>query len=259
MTPHELTERYLDAVDLALPGFVAGLYLVGSVATGGYQPGRSDVDTIIVTSRVATTSDLESLTAVHAGMPDAPHLDGVYLDRATFAARPALHEVAPFVVDGELRAGVPCGELHPVLWLILQRYGLAVRGEPVADLGVTVDVDALRRYNLDNLREYWLRLADDVEAATRELDREAPVPPDPVAWLALGPARLHYTLARHDVVSKAGAVAYLAETFPEWAPLAERAARWRAGEPVDFVAADLNAAASATHVIAEDAWTRFGG
>jgi hypothetical protein len=254
-----LVERYLDAVDRTLPGFVTGLYLVGSVAIGAYQPRRSDIDTVIVTSRAATTGDLELLTGVHEDMPEAPHLDGVYLDRAAFEEHPALHEVAPFVVDGQLRAGVPCGELHPVLWLILARHGLAVRGEPVARLGLTVDLDALRRYNLDNLREYWLRLANDVEAATRDLDPDAPVPPDPVGWLALGPARLHYTLARHDVVSKAGVVGYLAETFPDWAPLADRAARWRAGERVEFTSGDLRAAAAATRAIAADAWRRFGG
>jgi hypothetical protein len=140
----------------------------------------------------------------------------------------------------------------------LTRYGLAVRGEAVADLGLTVDLDALRRYNLDNLREYWLPLAEEVAVATSDLDADAPVPPDPVAWIALGPARLHYTLARHNVVSKAGVVSYLAEVFPEWAPLAERAAQWRSGEPVAFVAADLRAAAAATNAIAEDASRRFG-
>jgi hypothetical protein len=44
--------RYLDAVDRELPGLVTGLYLVGSVALGAWQPGASDVDTVILTSRV---------------------------------------------------------------------------------------------------------------------------------------------------------------------------------------------------------------
>jgi predicted nucleotidyltransferase len=109
----ELVGRYLDAVDGALPGLVTALYLVGSAATGAWQPGRSDVDTIIVTSRAAGHDDLDALAEVHAGLPEAPHLDGVYLDRAAFERWPALHETVPFVVDGHLRTGEPCGELTP--------------------------------------------------------------------------------------------------------------------------------------------------
>jgi Nucleotidyltransferase domain len=252
-----LLADYLDAVDRALPGFVTALYVVGSAALGAWQPGHSDVDTIIVTARAAGSDDLEALVAVHEAMPEAPCLDGVYLDQAAFDARAADGRAVPFVVDGQLRSGEPCGELHPVLWLILKRYGLAVRGQAVAELGLTVDADTLRRYNLDNLREYWLPLADEVSLATTGHPDDAPVPPDPVAWIALGPARLHFTLARHDIVSKASVVAYLGETFPEWGPLADRAARWRAGELVAFTAADLRAAAAAANAIAADAERRF--
>jgi hypothetical protein len=53
------------------------------------------------------------LAGVHTELPEAPHLDGVYLDRATFEARPAEHQTVPFVVDGELRTGVPAASSIP--------------------------------------------------------------------------------------------------------------------------------------------------
>lgn len=256
--PYALTARYLAAVDHALPGLVDALYLTGSVALGGYQPGLSDVDTLIVTSRTLTTADLATLAAVHAGMPDAPHLDGVYLDQAQLAAQPDDRPVVPFVVNGEFRTDRRCGELNPVLWLTLRRYGLSVRGPAIADLRLRDDPNALRRWNLDNLREYWQPLAAEVRNELSGRADDTPVDPEGVAWMVLGPPRLHHTLAHTDIITKPAAGAYLADTFPAYAPLADRAVRWRAGDPVTFTAADLLASAASTDDVAADAWRRFG-
>jgi hypothetical protein len=54
----DLTGAYLESVDHALPGFVDKLYIVGSAALDAWQPGVSDVDTVIFTSRVPTDADL---------------------------------------------------------------------------------------------------------------------------------------------------------------------------------------------------------
>jgi hypothetical protein len=254
----ELTRDYLARVDAALPGFVRGLYVVGSAALGAWQPGRSDVDAIILTSRPAGDGDLAVLAELHAGMPASPHFDGVYLEPALAQVWPTDRPVVPFVVNGTFTTDRPCGELTPVVWLTLQRYGIAVRGPRAGELGVRVDGEALRRYNLDNLRDYWQPLIADLPAAVAQTAPGDEADAGSVAWLVLGPARLHYTLAHGDITSKAGAAAYLAGLLPEYAGLAGRAVRWRAGEPVAFTVADLRAAGDSVHAVADDAWRRFG-
>ena len=252
----ELTGLYLDAVDEALPDFVARFYVVGSLALGAWQPGRSDVDTVIFTSRVPTQRDLAALREVHAAMPAKPHLDGVYLSPEH--DWPADNRVAPHVVGGEFHADRPCGELTPVLWLTLQRYGIPVRGPAVGELGVRVDLDALRAYNLDNLRTYWRAQVAGIRPYVADLDPAAAVDAEYLTWVVLGPARLHYTLATTDIISKSDAGAYVAAHFPDYASLAERAIGWRAGEPGTFTAEDLAAAASLIDAVAADAWKRWG-
>ncbi|WP_430789384.1 nucleotidyltransferase domain-containing protein [Actinoplanes sp. G11-F43] len=247
----QTASRYLAVVDEALPGFVEKLYLTGSVALGAYQPGASDIDTLIVTSRHATDDDLGILADLHAARAGRPHLDGVYLDRETLIRQPSEQQVVPFVVDGEFRTGRPCGELNPVLWLLLTRYGIPVRGPSVADLGLTVDYEALRRYNLGNLETYWAPGAEPLRTTDT-------VQPEAIAWCVLGPARLHFTLAHHDVVSKAGAAAYLGELFPEYADVAARAVRWRRGEPVVFTSADAHTVADSIDAVVADAHHRWG-
>jgi len=248
------TGQYLDAVDEALPGFVTALYVVGSAALGAWQPGYSDIDTMIVTARPATADDFAALEKLHAAMPDAPKFDGVYLDEAAFAQRPSEREVVPFVVNGEFRTDRPCGELNPAVWLILQRYGVAVRGPDVEPR----PIPDLRRFNLDNLRSYWQPLAGQIREHVAEMPGDAPFDAELVVWGMLGPARLHHTLATGDIVSKSGSAAYLAEHFPAWADLAERAARWRGGEPVEFTVKDLLDSADSIDAIVTDAWQRFG-
>ncbi|MEU5941918.1 nucleotidyltransferase domain-containing protein [Micromonospora sp. NPDC047548] len=253
-----LTDAYLQAVDEALPGFVAKLYVVGSAAVGAWVPNASDVDTVIVTSRVASPRDLAALEKVHQAMPAKPHLDGVYLDQATFEEFLGDRRVVPFVVDGQLRIDKPCGELTPVLWLTLQRYGIRVRGPEVDELGVHVDSAALRRYNLENLRDYWKPAVPSIHQAVAELSADAPVDASDVAWCILGPARLHYTLAYEDVTSKAGAAAYLAEIFSEWESLAHRAVQWRAGQKESFTGVDMREVARSIEAVTDDAWKRWG-
>ncbi|MET8906099.1 nucleotidyltransferase domain-containing protein [Micromonospora sp. NPDC004551] len=255
----ELARRYLHAVDRALPGYVHGLYVVGSAALGAWQPGASDVDTVILTSRPPTGDDLAQLAAIHAGMPRSPHFDAVYLEPALTRPWPTDRRAVPFVVDGEFRTDTPCGELTPVLWLTLRRHGIPVRGPAVAELGIQIDPEQLRRYNLDNLREYWQSTVTTFAAELADVDPASVVDGGVVSWFMLGPARLHYTLAHGDIISKAAAGTYLARLFPEYAELARRAVAWRAGEAGQFTAADLIAARESVNAVAEDAWRRFGG
>jgi hypothetical protein len=192
------------------------------------------------------------LTTLHTGF------DGVYLDRDTFAQRPIDRRVVPFVVSGEFRTDRPCGELTPVLWLLFTQHAITVRGPHAAGHAITVDKDALRRFNLDNLRDYWQPLAAQIRQETAGKNDGDPVPAEHVDWMILGPARLHYTLANNAIVSKQGAAAYLGQILPQWRELAERATRWRVGHEEHFTLADLLASADATDAVVEDAHRRYG-
>ncbi|MCA2215428.1 nucleotidyltransferase domain-containing protein [Jidongwangia harbinensis] len=254
----ETAHTYLDAVDRALPGYVRGLYLVGSVALGAWQPPASDVDTVILTSRPATADDLTALAQIHAEMPRSPLFDGVYLEPGLAREWPDDRRTVPFVVNGEFQTDRPCGELTPVLWLTLQRHGIPVRGPAVADLDVRVDRTKLRRYNLDNLRGYWQAAVATFPTELADTAPDEVLDPAVVTWFVHGPARLHHTLAHGDIIAKTAAGDYLAQLFPEYAALAHRANRWRAGAPEQFTVADLRTAGDSVNAVADDAWRRYG-
>ncbi|MBQ1026184.1 nucleotidyltransferase domain-containing protein [Micromonospora sp. C95] len=254
----ELTREYLKAVDRALPGYVRALYVVGSVALAEWRRGISDVDTVIMTSRPASGQDVVQLTKIHSSLPRSPHFDGVYLEPALAKSWPTDRRVVPFVVNGEFKTDKPCGELTPVLWLTLRRYGIAVRGVAVAQLGIRVDPVKLRRYCLDNLREYWQATVAWLLPELADVAPDAAVEAETVSWFVFGPARLHYTLAHGDIISKTAAAEYLSQVFPQYTYLAKKAIRWRAGEAERFTANDIIVACDSVNVVANDAWRRFG-
>jgi hypothetical protein len=254
----ELVVAHLEQADGAAPGLIEMLYLTGSVTLGDYRPGVSDVDFLAVTSRTLNASDLAAVAAAHEGMPAAPHYDGIYLERSALPATPDDCPVVPHVRDGVFRTDQPCGELNPVLWLMLTRCGIAMRGPSTADLEVRVDPQRLRRWNLDNLKSYWQPLAEQIRQRVSGRTDTEPANSAGVVWAVLGPARLHYTLATGKVTSKTGAGRYAAQQFPPWAELAARAVGCRAGQLVDFATADALATAAMVDAVVEDAWQRWG-
>ena len=248
-------QAYLTTVDERLPGFAEGVYLVGSAALGAWQAGVSDVDLIVFTSRPPTADDLADIAEVHA---ENPGVDGVYLEPGLAGTFPSAREIVPFVMGGELQTGKPCGELTPVVWLIFHKYGVSLRGPDPADLAVPVSAEALRRYNLDNLREYWRAAAEAMPGLLADVPPDLILDAETVTWYVHGPARLHYTLATGDIIAKSSAGPYLASLFPEYADLARRATEWRTGADVSFVKTDLLTAAESVIAVADDAWRRFG-
>lgn len=243
-----VTDR-LSAVDAALPGFVTALWVTGSAASGDWREGRSDVDFVAATVRVPETADLEALAALHAGGGET-HYDGLYVPAADLAAPPSAEETAAHVVNGEFASG-PCGYCTPVTWLELRQDGVPVRGPGPAELVPAPDPAGLRDWLTGNLRGYWSDTAAQAERVGAERPAQAPVGGEPVVWMVLGAARLHATLATGRILSKTATGGYVAEHFPDWAELAGRCVRWRAGEPADFTFADgVRAAALVRAVVA---------
>jgi hypothetical protein len=254
----QLVAAHLERVDEAAPGLIEMLYLTGSVALGDYRPGVSDVDFLAVTSRTLDASDLAAVAAAHEGMPAPSPYDGIYLERRALATTPDDCPVVPHIVNGVFRTDHRCGELNPVLWLMLTRYGITMRGPSTADLDVRVDPQRLRRWNLDNLRSYWQPIGERIRQEVAGRAAAEIANSDAVMWAVLGPTRLHYTLATGDVTSKTGGAQYAAQQFPAWGELAAQAVACRAGQPVKFVTTDALAAATMVDAVVEDAWQRWG-
>lgn len=227
---HLAVDRYLKALDRALPGRIGGFYVVGSVALGDFQPGRSDIDFVAVVTQALDATELRRLCNLQRGLYrrsllasirslswplvcNGVFIEGKDLNRSALEATAvASHVAGKFTPGGGFDA-------NPVTWLNLKRYGIRVRGPYPADLDIYHNDAELRAWILRNLNSYWRHWAGDVErggltAAKALLLRY-------VAWGVHGTSRMHYTIATGDLASKTRATDYALDLFPRWRPLLE--------------------------------------
>jgi hypothetical protein len=221
-------ERYLDAVDAAVPGLVVGLYVCGSLALGDYRPDRSDIDAVVVVSEMPTAPQRALIAEVHRVV--ATRIDGPYLTANAIAGPPDAVGQVPFHVDGNFEVG-ECHEVSPITWAILAAQAITVRGEPPTALGVRADAAAVRAFSAANLRGYWLSWARTIVSLIEGTADDDTVEARMLEWGVLGAARVHCAATTGQVISKQDAGAYALDTFgDEWRRVIELALASRAGE-----------------------------
>lgn len=222
------------------PGLVSRAIVTGSAAAGDWHPGVSDIDVVFVVTR-DPIDDLPALAELHAA--SEPHIDGVYLTESEIARGPDIVQTAPQVVEGVLVSSLPGAQLSWVTWRELESgvQGVVDGGDviwsPVSDRhpGTAQGVVAFSR---DNLQDYWQRIGDALEAELAERPDDAPLRPETVRWVALGPIRLVATIDTGEVLSKTAAADYAAQRWPEHAELLDRAVRDRTGDRQEFTVRD---------------------
>ena len=221
--------EYIGLVNDALPGLLAGMYLHGSLALDAFNPGRSDIDFITVTSRRCTLADIDSLRAVHHTLAQHyPHaqLEGSYLqwhDLGRFEDTMPAH---PHIHDGILH---PNGyhDINAVTWWILKHRGIAIIGPPSDQLGIHVDWDDLIDKMRHNLNTYWARFTTDPRRMTWLVTDYG------IQWAVLGVLRQFYTFREGAITSKEGAGSYgLAHMPRQWHQLIQEAINIRMGTHV---------------------------
>lgn len=137
-------------------GWVTDLLVAGSLATGDYVPGVSDLDLVALTAGPVGPQRREALVSLHReldrGAARGLDLGCAYVDAGRLADPVALH---PTWTHGALRqrglSGVTRAELV--------RHGFAVLGRPPARVLPEVTDDDVRRAARAELCGYWAHAA----------------------------------------------------------------------------------------------------
>ncbi len=225
-----LVHAYLETIDAEAPGFVRGLYLVGSVALGDLQPRESDIDFVAVSEIRPDAETVDVLQRVHTQLHirhPRPHFDGVYVTYEDLDRDPILCPPVQTAHEGRVEPGD--FEPNPVTWHTLARHGVTVRGADPAQLNVWTDCAVLNEWTLANLDSYWRPWLQQF-ARLMSVEGVAALGSWAPAWGVLGVSRLHYTLSTGEITSKSGAGHYALETFPtRWHKIIQECLRIRGG------------------------------
>lgn len=133
-------------------GWVRGLFVAGSLATGDYVPGVSDLDLVALVVGPVTAARVSTLAALHRRL-DALSAKGLDLGCAYVSADelPHLQALRPTWTHGQLVHRILSGVTRAELVL----HGLEVFGPPVLDVLSPMDQDDVREAARAELLGYW--------------------------------------------------------------------------------------------------------
>lgn len=153
-------ELLLSGIRSVLGDQLVGLYIHGSLASGDFEPSRSDIDFVAATPAELPQAILPELRGMHArlsasGLHWARELEGSYLPLSALRRYDPLHNIHPALrVDGSFEL-----DGHGSDWIIqlslLRERAIVLAGPDPRDLINPVEPDDLRRAVRGILGEWW--------------------------------------------------------------------------------------------------------
>lgn len=224
-----LLDRLLAGARSVLGADLVGLYLHGSLATGGFNPETSDVDFLAATAGPLPEEIVDRLAAMHQELalrsPWAAELEGSYIPRPALRRYNPARARHPRLEHGSSTLRV---EQHDSDWVInryvLREHGVVITGPDPETLIDPIGPNELR-HAVRNLLWWWeLQLEDTTRLETGRYQ----------AYAVLTMCRVLYMLEHGDVAPKPEAAFWAQGAISQpWPPLVERALAWRPGEPLD--------------------------
>lgn len=148
----------LSNVQAVLGDEFVGMYVYGSLASGDFNPERSDVDFLVVTKSKLPEAMLPNLAAMHdriasIGLKWATKLEGSYIPKSSLRRYDPAHSWHPSFWNGKF--GV---DQHRSDWVIhlhlIRERGIVVAGPDPRILIDPVLPDDMRRAVLASLRDW---------------------------------------------------------------------------------------------------------
>jgi hypothetical protein len=220
----------LDEMHRTLGDELVGLYVFGSLATGDFNPGRSDIDWMAAVRRPLSTEILETLRAMHnrvasSGLEWANRMEGSYIPvehlkiyDPSYSYYPSLRSDGSFEID-----------FHDSGWIIqlsvIRERGIILMGPDPKSLIEPIPVETVKKAARDILTEWWQpQLVDHSHLQEAEYQ----------VYAVLTMCRAFYTIKTGQVVSKDTAARWAVTQLGErWRGLIEEAIAWRRREPFD--------------------------
>ena len=210
---------FLAQARVLLGAEFAGMYLVGSLALGDFDPANSDIDFIVVTEAELAPAVIGALRDMHvrfdqSASPLAGRVEAVYVERDALRIFPPGERAYPQV---ERERGFFVEPLE-MGWIFqcwtLREHGVVLAGPAPKDLIPPLDPDEMRRAAAP-IALMWQREARE-DPTWLEWLRER----QSQAFVVLTLCRLLYTLDRAKVTSKPAAARWALQALDaRWSTL----------------------------------------
>jgi predicted nucleotidyltransferase len=216
----ELLGRLTDGQQEVLGQGLLGSYVFGSVATGDFHPGISDVDTVVVLGADLTPDRHAALERLHRDLvADIPswedRVEVVYLSSRALLASLLTSAPAARISPGEPFHAIEVDRRWLIDWYQLREVGITLRGPSVASFVPQISHGDY----VEGVRRHLLTWRDSLEALESQGDQ---------AYAILTVCRGLRTVRMGEHVSKRHAAHWASGELPEHADLIRDALEWRA-------------------------------
>jgi hypothetical protein len=214
-----LLTRLVDGQVHALGGDLVGSYLFGSVVTGDFDPGISDVDTVAVVRSDLTEAQLVALERLHRDIVEEmprweDRVEVVYLSSRALTTFRTASSAAARISPGEPFHVIEVDHRWLIDWYQLQDVGVALRGPPAASLVPVISHDEY----VEAVRQHMVAWPDRTDGLVTQGSQ---------AYAILTICRGLRTWRTGEHASKREAAGWACEVLPEHADLIRDAVVWR--------------------------------
>jgi len=208
-----------------------GMYLDGSLAMGGFDPDKSDLDFVVVTNADVSSDGFAALKLMHDQIAGGAskwtrELEGSYISQHALRhdQKPTAH---PQIERGSSLAMVqPESGYWPIHRHVLREHGVVLVGPLPRTLIDPVSPEELREAVRGILREWWKPMLVDGPPLRNGFYR---------CYAVLTMSRMLYTICHGAIATKPDAARWAQETLPgRWTPLIQRALAWSGEEPPEL-------------------------
>ena len=217
----------LNNIRTILGDYFTGMYLYGSLASGDFDPGRSDIDPLVVTSEGLPDNLISDLKLMHrriyeSGSAWATKMTGAYIPVNTMRKYSPTDATCPLFNRDEFLVACPDPD-----WVIhrhiLYNYGITIFGPPIQTIIDPVNPEELKKAVQYLLLHNWMPWSTNADLFNG-------IGYQPFVVLTM--CRALYTLKNGDVVSKKRSAGWaIAELDKKWTTLISHAAAWHYGDP----------------------------
>jgi predicted nucleotidyltransferase len=223
-----MIDAHPEAVDLLadiharlirlLGGNLVGIYVFGSVASDGYDPGVSDLDLLVVTARPLVAANYARLQQMHTALAGREQwkdrIEVAYLSRQALRTFKERASEIGIVRPGEPFHVVRAGRDWLMNWYDVREHAIVVAGPNPKTLIDPITRSELRACIRDYVRLFPERVSDNFHQGSD-------------AYAVLTMCRSLHMNVVGETASKRAAAEWAASKYPEWSNLISQAQEWR--------------------------------
>ena len=218
---NQVLNKLLEKVKNTLKEKFLGMYLYGSLSSGGFNPQTSDIDFLVVTTETLSQKTISELEAMHketwaGSLKRAGKLEGAYVYKELIRKHDPNGLPCPTVNEGKFYVA-ELGSDWIIQRHVVREYGVILEGPDPKTLIDIVTADDIRNAVMGTLHEWWFPMLNNPAWLKDKTDGDR-------AFAVITMCRVMHALEHGTIVSKPQAILWAqAKLGSHWNQLIDKA------------------------------------